>query len=90
MVASDGSSGICNMTVSGGGLTWVPLAQGHATGQQYAGVWIADYVAPAIAHDTQTLGPAGTDNTTTGSYTSTGAQTALSHAAAAGARAAVV
>ena len=90
MVASDSITGICNMTVSGGGLTWVAKAEGHAAGNMYAGVWIADYVAPAIAHDTQTLGPTGTDNTTTGSYTTTGAQTALSHAAAAGARAAVV
>lgn len=57
--------------------------------------WIAKVVTfrlgvpPVFAHDTQTLGPAGTDNTTTGSYTTTGAQTALSHAASPFARAAV-
>ena len=47
-------------------------------------------VPPSFAHDAFTLGPAGTDNATTGSYTTTGAQTALSHAASPNARAAVV
>jgi hypothetical protein len=42
MISSDGAAGVCNMTVSGGGLNWRPLAEGHATGEQYAGVWVAD------------------------------------------------
>jgi hypothetical protein len=81
MISSDGATGgVAGMTVSGGGMTWIPLSEAHASGQQYAGVWIADYVVPAIAHDITT---AGADFTTTGTQT-------VSHAAAATARAACV
>lgn len=49
MVACDGGAGVTGMTVSGGGLTWIPLAQAHASSQQYAGVWVADIPALGMA-----------------------------------------
>ncbi len=40
-VAANGSTGSVTMGVSGGGLTWTPLAEAHNTSQLYAGVWVA-------------------------------------------------
>jgi len=41
MVACDGSAGVETMTVSGGGLAWAEAVKSNASGQDYAGVWIA-------------------------------------------------
>jgi hypothetical protein len=41
LVASDGGSGTTTMTVSGGGYTWTQAASGNASGNGYAGVWLA-------------------------------------------------
>jgi hypothetical protein len=58
MISSDGAAGITGMTVTGGGLNWRALAEGHATGEQYAGVWIADVPSGAGAPSAQRLAPA--------------------------------
>jgi hypothetical protein len=57
MVSSDGAAGITGMTVTGGGLNWRALAEGHATGEQYAGVWIADVPSGAGAPSVTRLAP---------------------------------
>jgi hypothetical protein len=42
MIAANGSSSVETMTVSGGGLNWIEKVKANASGQQYAGVWVAD------------------------------------------------
>jgi hypothetical protein len=46
MVASDGGSGTTTMALSGGGLTWTPLAEANSSVADYAGVWIAQTGPP--------------------------------------------
>ncbi len=50
MVSSDGGSGVTTMALSGGGLTWSPLAEANGSGNDYAGVWIAQ-VPPSNPFD---------------------------------------
>src|SRR5215468_6397656 len=47
VVSSDGGAGVTTMTVSGGGLSWSEKIKANASGEDYAGVWIAD--GPAAA-----------------------------------------
>lgn len=42
LIAADGGTGVETMTVSGGSLTWTEKVKQNASGQDYAGVWIAD------------------------------------------------
>jgi hypothetical protein len=46
LIGSDGGSGVTTMAVSGGGLTWTPLAEANDPGQDYAGVWISQAPSP--------------------------------------------
>jgi len=46
LVASDGGGGTTSMTVSGGGVTWSPLVEQNPSGQDYAGVWVAQAPPP--------------------------------------------
>jgi len=50
MVSSDGGSAVTTMALSGGGLTWSPLAEANGSGNDYAGVWIAQ-VPPSNPFD---------------------------------------
>jgi hypothetical protein len=45
LVASDGSTGVLTMTVSGGGLTWTEQVKNNPSGGDYAGVWVAQVAA---------------------------------------------
>src|SRR5258707_5155451 len=47
LVASDAGSGVCTMSVSGGGLTWSEAVASNAPNQDYAGVWVATIAPPA-------------------------------------------
>jgi hypothetical protein len=52
MIGSDGdgaSTTTMTVTDTGGGLTWIPLAQANAGNQEYAGVWIAQVPAAGPA-----------------------------------------
>lgn len=41
LTATDGGAGVTTMTVSGGSLTWAEKAKANASGDDYAGVWVA-------------------------------------------------
>jgi len=47
LVASDGGAAVTTMTVSGGGLTFTELVKNNTSGNDYAGVWVADIPAAA-------------------------------------------
>jgi hypothetical protein len=40
-VCGGGGASVCTMTVSGGSLTWAEKAKANASGDDYAGVWVA-------------------------------------------------
>lgn len=46
LVASDGGGGTTSMTVSGGGVTWAPMVEQNPSGNDYAGVWVAQAPPP--------------------------------------------
>lgn len=47
-VCADGGVGVCTMTLTGGGLTWVELVKANGTGKGYAGVWAAQVPGGAV------------------------------------------
>ena len=57
MWGSDGGGGVTAMSVSGGGPVWTPLAEANTSGNDYAGVWIAQVGPPDPGDPVITDGP---------------------------------